>query len=213
MSDALARIAAALERLSPAQSAPAEWRAAPGYFWDGAARPVAQIVAPRLDLLKGIDAQKDLVTANVNRLAAGHAAHDMLLWGSRGMGKSALLRSAILAAQADNQARVALVQIAPDALASLAALFTTLRGVAGGKARDVLSDGGFLGGNSAQQIERRRQDLRDGPRAGAVPDIGGMGQPVGRRKLLWREAFECIRNPREKLVAGAHPASTPASSA
>ena len=126
MSDALARIAAALERLSPAQSAPAEWRAAPGYFWDGAARPVAQIVAPRLDLLKGIDAQKDLVTANVNRLAAGHAAHDMLLWGSRGMGKSALLRASVAAAQQADPAAIALVQVAPEALGSLAALFAAL---------------------------------------------------------------------------------------
>jgi uncharacterized protein len=123
MSDELARIAAALERLSPARSAPTEWRAAPGYIWDGAARPVAQIVAPRLDLLKGIDAQKALVTANVTRLAAGHAAHDMLLWG---MGKSALLRASVAAAQATDPAAIALVQVAPETLGSLAALFAAL---------------------------------------------------------------------------------------
>lgn len=126
----LARIADALERLAPEQFATTDWLAHPAYVWDGTgARAVAQILAPPLDLLRGITTQKATVTQNIARLAAGHAAHDMLLWGSRGMGKSALLRSAILAAQADNQARVALVQIAPDALASLAALFTTLRGV------------------------------------------------------------------------------------
>jgi uncharacterized protein len=126
MSDALARIAAALERLSPAATAGAGWAGAPAYVWDGAARPVAQIVAPRLDLLKGIDPQKDLVTANVARLAQGHAAHDMLLWGARGMGKSALLRASVAAAQATDPARIALVQVAPEALASLAALFAAL---------------------------------------------------------------------------------------
>jgi predicted AAA+ superfamily ATPase len=76
--------------------------------------------------LRGIDAQRDLVTANVNRLAAGHAAHDMLLWGSRGMGKSALLRASVLAAQAAHPGGIALVQVAQDALAGIAGLFGLL---------------------------------------------------------------------------------------
>jgi uncharacterized protein len=126
VSEDLARIAAALERLSPAPASPADWRAAPAYVWDAAPRAVARIVAPRLDLLKGIDAQKDLVTANVARLAKGHAAHDMLLWGARGMGKSALLRASVAAAQESDPAAIALVQVAPEALSSLAALFAAL---------------------------------------------------------------------------------------
>ncbi|MFM5952956.1 MAG: DUF815 domain-containing protein [Novosphingobium sp.] len=123
--DPLARIAAALERLAPPPRAVTDWDAAPAYVWDGAARPVASLIAPPLALLKGIDAQKQTVVGNVARLAAGHAAHDMLLWGSRGMGKSALLRAAVLAAQQDG-GRIALVQVAPEALASLAALFADL---------------------------------------------------------------------------------------
>ncbi len=126
--DPLARIADALERLAPPPPAAIDWAAAPAYVWDGAARAVAELVAPPLDLLKGIDAQKQVVTANINRLAAGHAAHDMLLWGSRGMGKSALLRAGIHAAQKANPTAIALVQVAPEALASLAALFARLRG-------------------------------------------------------------------------------------
>jgi predicted AAA+ superfamily ATPase len=125
--DALARIAFALERLAPPPPAPIDWLANPAYVWDGrSARAVPRIEAPALALLRGIDAQKESVTANVDRLAAGHAAHDMLLWGSRGMGKSALLRSSIAAAQAMRPGCIALVQIAPDALSSLAALFGTL---------------------------------------------------------------------------------------
>ena len=122
----LARIAEALERLAPAAAAPVDWRAAPAYVWHGQARAVEQLIAPALDLLKGIEAQKQAVVANVARLAAGHAAHDMLLWGSRGMGKSALLRAAVLSAQAGNPARIALVQVAPEALGSLAELFAAL---------------------------------------------------------------------------------------
>lgn len=85
--DLLARIAAALERLAPPPDAGADWRGAPAYVWDGnTARAVPRIEAPPLALLRGIDEQKARVTGNVARLAHGHAAHDMLLWGSRGMG-------------------------------------------------------------------------------------------------------------------------------
>lgn len=125
--ESLTRIAEALERLAPPLAPQADWLAHPAYVWDRAgARPVERIHAPALALLQGIDAQKETVTANVARLAAGHAAHDMLLWGSRGMGKSALLRAAIVAAQEAQPGRIALVQVAQDAMADIAGLFTRL---------------------------------------------------------------------------------------
>lgn len=125
--DPLARIADALDRMAPPRAAATDWQAHPAYVWDHAgARPVEQIHAPALDLLQGIDAQKETVTANVARLAAGHAAHDMLLWGSRGMGKSAVLRASIVAAQAEHPRSIALVQVAQDALEGLSGLFTKL---------------------------------------------------------------------------------------
>lgn len=123
----LARIAVALERLAPQVPASPSWRNAPAYVWHGtSARAVDRFEAPALNLLRGIDQQKAAVVANVARHAAGHAAHDMLLWGSRGMGKSALIRSAVCAAQGANDGALALVQIAPDALSGLAALFAEL---------------------------------------------------------------------------------------
>ncbi len=124
--DMLARIADALERLAPPSMEPVDWNAAPAYVWHDNARAVERLIAPPLALLQGIDAQKETVVGNVARLAAGHAAHDMLLWGSRGMGKSALLRAAVLDAQSRDPAAIALVQVAPEALSSLAALFTEL---------------------------------------------------------------------------------------
>ena len=125
--ETLARIATALERLSPPAPPATDWNACPAYVWDGhAARGVAAIQAPALALLRGIDQQKAVVTDNVARLARGHAAHDMLLWGARGMGKSALLRAAVLAAQADDESQIALVQIAQEALAGITPLFAAL---------------------------------------------------------------------------------------
>jgi hypothetical protein len=128
--DPLARIADALERLTPPPPAGAAWLEHPAYVWDGkSARGVARLEAPALEFLRGIDQQKELVAGNVARLAAGHAAHDMLLWGARGMGKSALTRASVLAAQQAHPGSVALIQVAPDALPTLSALFATLGGV------------------------------------------------------------------------------------
>ena len=123
----LARIADLLARLVPPAPAPVDWHAVPAYVWSRqATRAVARLEAPALALLRGIDAQKALVVSNVARLAAGHAAHDMLLWGARGMGKSALLRSAIAAAQAQAPGCIALVQVSSEALPTLSVLFDEL---------------------------------------------------------------------------------------
>ncbi|HZV11040.1 MAG TPA: DUF815 domain-containing protein, partial [Novosphingobium sp.] len=126
----LARIADALERLAPPPPPPVDWLAHDAYLWDGrVGHAVERLEAPALEQLRGIDAQKTVVVENIRRLAQGHAAHDMLLWGARGMGKSAILRASILAAQAQWPGSVALVQVAPDALPSLTQLFGLLRKV------------------------------------------------------------------------------------
>ncbi|SFF78430.1 hypothetical protein SAMN05518801_101502 [Novosphingobium sp. CF614] len=123
----LSRIADALERLAPPPAPDTGWLTHPAYVWTGStARAVERLDAPALDLLRGIDTQKERVVTNVARLAAGHAAHDMLLWGSRGMGKSAVLRAAVRAAQTANPGRVALVQVAQEALSGVTSLFATL---------------------------------------------------------------------------------------
>lgn len=125
--DVYARIADALERLAPPSPPQADWNAHPAYVWDGATgRAVSAIQAPPLGLLRGIEQQKDFVTQNVSRLARGHAAHDMLLWGARGMGKSALLRASVVAAQAESRNAIALVQVAQEALSGIAPLFAVL---------------------------------------------------------------------------------------
>ena len=128
--DLLARIAEALDRLAPPPPAATDWLAGPAYACDGVSvRALDRIVAPPLGLLRGIDFQKETITGNVRRHAQGAAAHDMLLWGARGMGKSALLRASVGAAQAEQPGRIALVQVAQDALDGLAGLFAELGAV------------------------------------------------------------------------------------
>ena len=123
----LERIAAALERMAAPPPVPTDWHGAAAYVVEErTVRPLARIEAPSLALLRGIDAQKATVAANVERLAAGYAAHDMLLWGSRGMGKSALVRAAVAQAAALHDSQIALVQISPAALPVLHSLFSEL---------------------------------------------------------------------------------------
>jgi uncharacterized protein len=147
--DTLERIACALERIAPPVRPATDWLSHPAYVWDGnSARPVDVIEAPPLVLLRGIDVQKEVVTNNVSRLAAGYAAHDMLLWGARGMGKSALLRSSVTAAQTGNSSSIALVQVSQEALASIAGLFSML-GKSERRFLVFIDDLGFEDGDSA----------------------------------------------------------------
>ncbi len=117
----LARVAAALERLAPAAVAEADPETAEAMRWDGrhlVAVPPASTVP--LDRFVGVDAQVAALRRNLASLARGGPAHDMLLWGARGMGKSALVRSLARAC------RLALVETPASALATLPALFARL---------------------------------------------------------------------------------------
>lgn len=145
----LARIAAALEALAPPPAPKADWRSSPAYVWDGrGARGVGRLIAPDLALLRGIDGQKAAITANIARLAAGHAAHDMLLWGARGMGKSAVVRAGVAAAQTEAPGSLALVQVAQDALPTLAGLFAALGTLDDRRFLVFIDDLGFEDGDS-----------------------------------------------------------------
>jgi uncharacterized protein len=127
--DALERIAAALERLAPPPVAPTNWLAAPAYVWEGErARAVPVLDALPLGTLHGIDAQKIALRNNCARLASGAAAHDALLWGARGMGKSALVRACVADVQRDTPHALALVQLAPGTLPTFPALIAELAG-------------------------------------------------------------------------------------
>ncbi|MFM7027901.1 MAG: ATP-binding protein [Chakrabartia sp.] len=123
--DLLTRIADALDRLAPPhQAAPVP--DAPACVWrQGQLAPATGFRPVSLDLLFGVDPQKALVLENSHRLAAGHAAHDILLWGARGTGKSALVKS-VAARVHQEGGRLRLVEASCDELESLPDLFDVL---------------------------------------------------------------------------------------
>ncbi|MFL9839472.1 ATP-binding protein [Sphingomonas sp. ST-64] len=130
MTDPLDRIAAALERLAPPPPAPPDLSTYPAYVWHkgvsgGVLKPARAFAPLPLAELVGIDSQKAALVENVRRLARGLPAHDVLLWGARGTGKSALSKAAVAAVQ-DEGDEIALVEAQADALDSLPALFALL---------------------------------------------------------------------------------------
>ncbi|WP_159759658.1 ATP-binding protein [Sphingomonas sp. 8AM] len=128
MTDALERIAAALERLAPSPPASADPLAHPAYVWRDGALVAARAFAPLpLTLLQGAETQKAALLANFTRLADGLPAQDALLWGARGTGKSALVKATAGAVQAAGGA-LALVEVAADRLETLPRLFDVVAG-------------------------------------------------------------------------------------
>lgn len=188
MSDPLERIATALEALATARAvARPDWQAHPAYVWgETGGRGVAAIEAPPLDVLHGIDRQRSVVLENLRRHAGGAAAHDMFLWGARGMGKSALIRSAAAAVQNEQPGALALVQVAGNALASLPALFAELSAI---RRRFIvyLDDLGFADGDL--QGPRRLRSWLDGG-VEARPANVRLAVTSNRRAIVARDAAE-----------------------
>ena len=127
--DDLARIAAALERLSPAAAAAPVWSTATAFVWHAdpdRMEPVAEVNRVDLDLLLGIDRARDILRDNTRQFAAGLPANNALLWGSRGMGKSSLVKAIHADVQADHAA-LKLVEVQREDLPSIGRLLTILR--------------------------------------------------------------------------------------
>lgn len=103
--DALAQIAnelqqlnGAVRRLLPPASGATEWDASSAFRWrrQGAAgwlMPVAHPAARRLSDLHGIERQKSELNRNTLQFLQGLPANNALLWGSRGTGKSSLVKA------------------------------------------------------------------------------------------------------------------------
>jgi predicted AAA+ superfamily ATPase len=127
--DALARIAAALERLAPAPAPAPAFAAAGAFPWHvGPDRlvPVPDVARVDLALLLGVDRARDTLLANTRQFARGHAANNALLWGARGMGKSSLVKAVHAAVRAEGLPLV-LVEISREDLGAIGRLLDHLR--------------------------------------------------------------------------------------
>ncbi|MCZ0736763.1 ATP-binding protein [Phreatobacter sp. AB_2022a] len=133
--EALSRIAAALERLAPPSLTAPDFAAADAFVWNPAGlrlEPVQRVNRVDMVLLQGIDRSRDTLIENTSRFAEGLPANNALLWGARGMGKSSLVKAAHASVNAGLVARggeaiVKLVEIHREDIETLPALMALVR--------------------------------------------------------------------------------------
>jgi predicted AAA+ superfamily ATPase len=125
----LKRVLAALEPLLPRPGPGVDWASCHAANWhrspfSGTLEPVPELEALRLSDLLGIEAQKQAVEDNTRQFLAGLPANNALLWGTRGTGKSSLVR-ALLHAYAGRGLRI--IQVDKDDLVSLPVIVKALK--------------------------------------------------------------------------------------
>ena len=128
MSEALERIAAALERLAPAPM-PSPDFSAEAFVWHtqpDRLEPVARVSRVDLSLLVGVNRARDTLLENTRHFAAGLPANNALLWGARGMGKSSLVKAVHAQVRAEGQ-DLKIVELSREDLPSVQRLLSHLR--------------------------------------------------------------------------------------
>ena len=193
--EALERLAAALERVSPPGAELPDFTAADAYLWatePDRLVPVAKVSRVELALLVGIDRARDTLMENTLRFARGLPANNALLWGARGMGKSSLVKAAHAAANggANGGAEtLVLIEIHREDIPSIGRLLALL----GASDRRFLV---FCDDLSFDQDDSHYKSLK------AVLDGGIAGRPgnvlfyatSNRRHLMPREMIENERS-------------------
>lgn len=190
--DALERIAAALERISPPPAPAPDLTAAGAFVWHtdpDRLDPVADVSRVDLSLLIGVNRARDILLENTRHFARGLPANNALLWGARGMGKSSLVKAVHHAVRAEGLA-LALVELSRDDLPSVTRLLRHLR--AARDHRFVL----FCDDLSFSHDDQHYKSLK------AVLDGGIEGRPANvifyatsnRRHLMPRDMIENERS-------------------
>lgn len=146
----LRSIAESLERLAPPPPRSADLDSADAFIWHAEGewlQAVPSVNRVEIELLQGIDRVRDILLGNTRQFARGLPANNALLWGSRGMGKSSLVKAVHAAVNAEMPGSLALVEIHREDLASLPRLLHRL----GGQRRCILfcDDLSFDGGETS----------------------------------------------------------------
>src|SRR5210317_1201615 len=94
----LERVLGSVEMLLPKAVKPVDWSTCHAANWrrhsfSGYLEPVKVTDTTRLDELLGVDEQKQIMINNTRQFLQGLPANNALLWGSRGTGKSSIVKA------------------------------------------------------------------------------------------------------------------------
>jgi predicted AAA+ superfamily ATPase len=127
----LGRIAQAIEDLAPSPEPRIDIKSANAYVWNAEKKdliPVEDTRPMALELLLGIEEQRESLLANTLQFARGHSANNVLLWGARGMGKSSLVKSVHAEVNRRYPASTVLIEIHREDIHTLPHLMRALHG-------------------------------------------------------------------------------------
>ncbi len=200
MSDELNRIADAMERLAPISSEDPNFSENDVYLWHANPdhlEPITNVASVDMRLLVGIDSAKASLLKNTIQFAEGMSANNALLWGSRGMGKSSLVK-AVHTKVVQTGLPLKIVELQRDDLSTVTRLLALLRN---SRHRFIL----FCDDLSFSYDDQNYKSLK------AVLDGGVAGRPrnvifyatSNRRHLMPRDMIENERssgiNPSEAI--------------
>ncbi len=125
----LLRIADALERQSPKKVVENDLSTYDAFVWHPetcALPPVPKVNHIPLEMLQGIDLQKEILLKNTQQFADGFSANNALLWGARGTGKSSIVKAIHAHINAQKPHSLMLVEIHREDLETMPDLLKAL---------------------------------------------------------------------------------------
>ena len=125
----LNRIAEALERISPNIDEKIDLSKSNGFIYDDSLKnlkPVKKISRVPIQLLKGLENQKDILLKNTQNFANNLPANNALLWGAKGTGKSSLVKSVHAEINIQNNEKIKLIEIHREDINNLPYLLSKL---------------------------------------------------------------------------------------
>ena len=125
----LNRIAEALERISPNIDEKIDLSKSDGFVYDDSLKnlkPVKKISRVPIQLLKGLENQKDILLKNTKNFANNLPANNALLWGAKGTGKSSLVKSVHAEINIKNNKKIKLIEIHREDISNLPYLLSKL---------------------------------------------------------------------------------------
>ena len=125
----LNRIAEALERISPNIDEKIDLSKSDGFIYDDSLKnlkPVKKISRIPIQLLKGLENQKDILLKNTQNFANNLPANNALLWGAKGTGKSSLVKSVHAEINSQSNKKIKLIEIHREDINNLPYLLSKL---------------------------------------------------------------------------------------
>ena len=125
----LNRIAEALERISPNIDEKIDLSKSNGFVYDDNIKnlkSVKKISRIPIQLLKGLENQKEILLKNTQNFANNLPANNALLWGAKGTGKSSLVKSVHAEINTQNNEKIKLIEIHREDISNLPYLLSKL---------------------------------------------------------------------------------------